>query len=333
MFPKQLLRLAVVISGMAGRASALPAKQPSCLRVENFINEGIGFNVVSSLIIGSESAVLVDVPIDIPHAEVLADWIRNTTDKPLVAVFTTHHHPDHNLGARAILDQFDEASFFASKNAVKHLIDETPQMSERMRLAFGRENITDNPALPSAYPNTFFTLSGHEDEPIHLINNVVGDTVDINMMWIPSQRILVAGDTVYHRSLHLWLADMDTTALSNSWLKTLDFISDLKPSRVIPGHAGTLNFNAAADIQHCRQYIRFFQTNIIARGPKFFTPTEIFDMFENEFPAQLEGPGAWASGMLLNNTAGKFGRDSTRAPDILDMSQYNDTDYLQNWIM
>ncbi|KAF4459416.1 Beta-lactamase [Fusarium albosuccineum] len=173
MFPKRLLRLAAVISGMANYASALPAKQPSCLRVENFINEGIGFNVISSLIIGSESAVLVDVPIDIPHAEVLADWIRNTTDKPLVAVFTTHHHPDHNLGARAILDQFDQASFFASKNAVKHLINETPQMSERMRLAFGRDNITDNPALPSVYPNTFFTLSGHEDEPIHLISNVL----------------------------------------------------------------------------------------------------------------------------------------------------------------
>lgn len=200
-----------------------------------------------------------------------------------------------------------------------------------MRLAFGRENITSDPAMPLVYPNTFFTLKGHEKEPIHILKNMVGDTVDVNMFWIPSQRILIAGDTVYHRAMHLWLADMDTSALSSTWLKTLDFIASLKPSKVIPGHAASLNFNVALDLKHCRQYIRFFQDKIFSRGPGFFTPSQIAQMLGDAFPRRLEGPGGWASGMFLNNTGGKFGRDSGRLPDILDMKQFNNITYLQNW--
>lgn len=89
------------------------------LRVESFVNVGIGgFRTVSSLIIGSQSAVLIDMPLTLPAANELAGWIKNTTDKPLVAAFATHHHVDHYLGASAILAEFPEAIFYATQKNV-----------------------------------------------------------------------------------------------------------------------------------------------------------------------------------------------------------------------
>ncbi|WQF80932.1 Putative metallo-beta-lactamase, ribonuclease Z/Hydroxyacylglutathione hydrolase [Colletotrichum destructivum] len=333
-----------VASVLTQAVYGIPYSLKQSLRVESFINQGItGFNMVSSLIIGSETAVLIDMPMSIPSANVLASWIRNQTDKPLVAAFTTHHHVDHYLGASTLLSHFNETAFYASERVVDHIRVELPELvihtpltpipdhTSRMRLAFGPENVSEVPASPTAYNNTFFTLSGHEDEPIHLINNLVFDTVDGTMFWIPSLRTLIAGDSVYHRTMHLWMADMDTKALSDAWLKTLDFITNLRPVKLITGHAGTLQFSAQEDIAHTRSYIEFFGKEISSKGKDFYTPKEIVDIMSAGFSAQLESEGGVASAMFLNNTAEKYGRGSTRLPDVLDMTKYNDTRTLQGW--
>lgn len=58
----------------------------SKIRVETHINTGLSVDTVSSLIIGSQAAVLIDMPMAVPQAKALADWLRNTTDKPLMAL-------------------------------------------------------------------------------------------------------------------------------------------------------------------------------------------------------------------------------------------------------
>ncbi|GKT52906.1 metallo-beta-lactamase domain protein [Colletotrichum tofieldiae] len=70
--------------------------------------------MVSSLVIGSEAAVIIDLPLTISSAESLILWVREKTDKYVVALFASHNHPDHYLSARACLDAFPEATFYAS---------------------------------------------------------------------------------------------------------------------------------------------------------------------------------------------------------------------------
>lgn len=118
-----------VASVLTQAVYGIPYSSKQSLRVESFINQGItGFNVVSSLIIGSETAVLIDMPMSIPSANVLASWIRNQTDKPLVAAFATHHHVDHYLGASTLLSHFNETAFYASEKVVDHIRVELPEM-------------------------------------------------------------------------------------------------------------------------------------------------------------------------------------------------------------
>uniref|UniRef100_A0A0D2YDY8 Metallo-beta-lactamase domain-containing protein n=1 Tax=Fusarium oxysporum (strain Fo5176) TaxID=660025 RepID=A0A0D2YDY8_FUSOF len=58
-----------------GLISARAITHPN-LRVETFINHGSSFDMVSSLIIGSQAAVLIDLPMAIEGAEALADWVK-----------------------------------------------------------------------------------------------------------------------------------------------------------------------------------------------------------------------------------------------------------------
>jgi hypothetical protein len=63
------------------------------------------------------------MPLAIPEAKNLAVRVRDGTDKPLVAVFTTHFHPDRYLSRDAFLDFF---KCYANSNAIAHIKAEAP---------------------------------------------------------------------------------------------------------------------------------------------------------------------------------------------------------------
>lgn len=97
------------------------------LRIENFINTGPSLDMVSSLIIGSHATVVIDLPFAVPQALALAEWVANTTDKPLVAAFATHFHPDHYLGGAAFFARFPDTKFYANSRAVALIENEVDE--------------------------------------------------------------------------------------------------------------------------------------------------------------------------------------------------------------
>ncbi|GKT56164.1 metallo-beta-lactamase domain-containing protein [Colletotrichum tofieldiae] len=309
--------------------------QASCnciLRVENFVNQGLSLDVVSSLIIGSEAAVLVDLPLAVPQANLLAEWVKKTTDKPLVAAFTTHSHPDHYLSGQAFLDHFPDTKHYATAEATHWIQNEAYKKTAYWSAIFGPGVIAPVPAIPTAYNFTFFTLPGDEACPVEIISAIGGDTIDEAMLWIPSSKTLIAGDIVYSHQMHAWLADLLTPALTKSWLASLDFVANLKPRRVIPGHALSVDtFGATADIFHTRDYVTFFQKKIEAKGADFYTPAQISTLIEKAFPGLTDLTSSTTSSTLLNITSENFGRGGTRQIHYLDLTVYNDTKALDGW--
>ncbi|PKK47830.1 hypothetical protein CI102_7150 [Trichoderma harzianum] len=278
------------------------------LRVETHVNAGLSFNMVSSLIIGSEAAVLIDVPLAVSEANELAAWVRNTTDKPLVAVFTTHFHPDHYLSGGAFLEHFPTAKW---------------------KKTLGADNIVSNTSIPTAYDHTFFTIPGNEGEHIELVGLVSGDTVDETLFWIPSTRTLIAGDTVYSHELHIWLADLQTTALTSSWISGLELIESMKPETIVAGHALSVQGSTAQrNFPYSQSYLKFWQKNIEAKGLDFYTPEQIVDKFNSTFPGLM---GNLVSATLLNITAGQFGKGGIRQYRGIYLPAYNNATYLEAW--
>ncbi|GIZ38789.1 hypothetical protein CKM354_000219000 [Cercospora kikuchii] len=308
----------------------LTHKKP--LRVESFVNSGPSLDVVSSLIIGSEAAVLIDMPLAIPQAENLAAWVNRTTDKPLVAVFTTHSHPDHYLSGAALLPYFPDAKYYAHPNAVALIQNESQQQIAAWGSILGNETVVSEAIIPTPYNFTFFTLPGNEDSPIQLLSPLGGDTIDETLFYIPSIQTLIAGDTVYSHDMHLWLADLLTPALTSSWLSTLEYIKSLAPKRVIPGHALSIGkFGPMIDVAHTEAYVKFFQQNIEARGVDYFIPKQIFDQLDAKFPGLLNKTSSTTSATLLNITAEEFGKNGTRRTHYVDLASFNDTRALTGW--
>lgn len=121
---KSLLASALLLLGRAITVQAQPYAAKDVLRVETFVHKDISLNMVSSLIIGSETAVLIDLPLTISSATSLNAWIKTQTKKPIVAAFASHNHPDHYLSARIFLKLSRMQRFMRSRTLLAELQSE-----------------------------------------------------------------------------------------------------------------------------------------------------------------------------------------------------------------
>lgn len=191
--------------------------------------------------------------------------------------------------------------------------------------------VVDQAAIPTPYDSSFFALPGDEKYPIHLVSPLVGDTIDETLFWIPSISTLIAGDSVYSHTMHLWLADLLTPAMTEAWLSTLELIKTLHPEKIIPGHSlTTKHFGANIDLEHTKKYVTYFKDHIQSKGLDHFTPKQIFTKLNETFPGPLESETSDTSATLLNITSEQFGRGGTRQVHYVDLTSFNATE-LEPW--
>jgi glyoxylase-like metal-dependent hydrolase (beta-lactamase superfamily II) len=162
---------------------------PGSLKVHTHISSETGLSSVTSIIIGSKSAIIIDPPFLIPDANSIVQQTKSLTSNPVVAVFVTHHHPDHYFSANPILEAFPKAKFYAAPY---------------VRAGIDRENVPVAPQRPEPYSYSFFILEGDEASPVCLLGPVQGDSVDHTLFWLPVEKTLITGDAVYARSTHAW---------------------------------------------------------------------------------------------------------------------------------
>lgn len=163
-----------------------------------------GLSSITTLIVGSEEAVLIDPPFLIPDAQNVIAWVKATTDVPLKAVFVTHHHPDHFFSANPILEVFPTANFYAAPYVLAGINREYDDKVKFWPTIFGKENVPEAPKKPNEFNFSFFMLHGNPDSPVVLLGPLQGDSVDHTIFWMPTERTLICGDTVYGRSTHVW---------------------------------------------------------------------------------------------------------------------------------
>src|SRR6266403_4446743 len=74
--------------------------------------------ISSTLIYGSQDAVVVDSFITVEQARAQADWIAST-GKDLTTIYATHGHGDHFFGASVLLERFPKAHVVAAPSAIQ----------------------------------------------------------------------------------------------------------------------------------------------------------------------------------------------------------------------
>lgn len=103
-----------------------------------------------------------------------------------------------------------------------------------------------------------FEPEGHEFRTVEVGHT---DTHNTTVLYVPSIRLVVAGDVVYG-DVHQYFGEANTTEKRKEWLRALDNIEALDPHTVIAGHKRAGTVNGLFNLQKTRQYILDFEDAI-----------------------------------------------------------------------
>jgi glyoxylase-like metal-dependent hydrolase (beta-lactamase superfamily II) len=202
----------------------------------------------STLIYGTEDAVLTDPGMTADQARALGDWVagkgRNLTD-----IFITHGHGDHWFAAGLLAERFG-ARIVASPGTIAQMhanVATRPFVWDKVY-----EGIPPTSVTAVTVPDNRFALEGHD-----LVIVEVGDTdsSDSSVLHVPDLGLVVAGDVIYN-GVHMYLAQTAIVGGFGPWRDAIDKVEALEPRHIVAGHQNKqLDDDAARTIAETRQYL------------------------------------------------------------------------------
>ena len=185
--------------------------EPSTLTYDVFVNDpppqdGILPNgepklfspMASTLISGSEDAVLTDPGMTIDQARALGDWVASKGPN-LTDIFVTHGHGDHWFAAELLAERFG-ARVVASAGTIAQM--ERNAAARPLLWDKVYTGIPPTPVTAVTVPDNRFTLEGHELVIVEVGNT---DSEDTTVLHVPDLEVVVAGDVIYN-GVHMYLA-------------------------------------------------------------------------------------------------------------------------------
>src|SRR5215510_14238179 len=207
-----------------------------------------GSPVASTLIYGSEDAVLTDPAFTTDQARALGDWVAGK-DRNLTDIFITHGHGDHWFAAGLLSERFD-VRIIATAGTVEQMqvsVDLRPLLWDK-----AYSGIPPSPITAVTVPGNRFTLEGHE-----LVMVEVGhsDTDETSVLHVPDLELVVAGDVIYNGA-HLYIGESVNVGGLDPWREAIDKVEALKPQHIVCGHQNKqLDDDAERTISETRQYL------------------------------------------------------------------------------
>jgi glyoxylase-like metal-dependent hydrolase (beta-lactamase superfamily II) len=234
----------------------------------------------SVILEGEHEVMLVDAQLTKTSAEKVLQEIKETK-KPLSLIYITHEHADHFLGLEVFKEAYPRTRIIANSTVVDRINKVYQEKINKWEKILGSGAASHVVAI-SKFDANFVDFDGTK---IEIFKHIRGDTDENTMLWIPGQRILIAGDVVFN-NMHVYTAETDGTA-REKWLNSLEKIRELNPSVVIPGHSkvgAPLDSTTAVDFTG--KYLMVFEEEL--RNAK--DPDGLISAMKERFPS---------SGLLL----------------------------------
>jgi glyoxylase-like metal-dependent hydrolase (beta-lactamase superfamily II) len=204
--------------------------------------------MASTLIFGSEDAVLTDPGMTTGQARVLGDWVANK-DRNVTDIFITHGHGDHWFAAGLLAERFG-ARVVATEGTIGQMhgnVAARPVLWDKVY-----DGIPPTPVTAVTVPGNRFTLEGHD-----LVIVEVGhtDSDDTSVLHVPDLELVVAGDVIYN-GVHMYLGQSVVVGGFGTWRDAIDKVEALGPRHIVCGHQNKeLDDDAQRTIAETRQYL------------------------------------------------------------------------------
>src|SRR6202035_3153438 len=221
------------------------------------------FWVNSVIIEGTHEVMLVDAQLKKTNAEMVLHEIKETK-KPLSIIYITHEHADHFLGLEVFKGAYPGARIIATSAVVDRLNKVYREKLDKWQRIMG-SGASSQVVEISKFDGSYIDFEGSR---IQVIKDIQGDTDQNTMLWIPGQRILIAGDVLFN-DIHVYTAETDTKARAK-WLDTLRKIRELRPSVVVPGHSKVgAALDASTAVDFTERYLLAFEEELkTAKDPE-----------------------------------------------------------------
>ena len=204
--------------------------------------------MASTLIYGSEDAVLTDPGMTKDQARELGDWVaskgRNVTD-----IFITHGHGDHWFAVGLLAERFG-ARVVATAGTIAQMhgnVATRPLLWDKLY----PELIPPSPVTAVTVPDNRFTLEGHD---VVMVDVGHGDAEDNSVLHVPDLGLVVAGDVIYN-GFHMYLAQSAAVGFG-PWRDAIARVEALGSRHIVCGHQDKrLDDDAKRTIEQTRQYL------------------------------------------------------------------------------
>jgi glyoxylase-like metal-dependent hydrolase (beta-lactamase superfamily II) len=229
----------------------------------------------SVIIEGTREVMLVDAQLTKTSAEKVLQEIKETK-KPLSIIYITHEHADHFLGLEVFKEAYPRVRIIANSAVVDRINSVYQEKIDKWKKILG-SGATSHVVAIDKFDGNFIKF---ESSKIEILKNIQGDTDENTMLWIPGQRILIAGDVLFN-DMHLYTAETDSKAIEK-WLNSLNRIRELKASVVIPGHSKLgAPLDASTAIDFTENYLSVFEEEL----KKAKDPVSLVNAMKERFPS------------------------------------------------
>src|SRR5882762_1563289 len=259
---------------LISRPSAFAAGQQG-FSIKVFTSPDDQFWANSVIVEGAREVMLVDAQLTKTSAEKALQEIKETK-KPLSIIYITHAHADHFLGLEVFKEAFPRVRIIANSAVVDRINKVYQEKIDKWKTILD-SGATSHVVAIEKFDNNFIEF---ESSKIEVLKNIQGDTDENTMLWIPGQRILIAGDVVFN-NMHVYTAETDSKA-RGKWLNSINKIRELKPSVVIPGHSKVrARLDASTAVDFTENYLLVFEEEL----KKAKDPDSLINAMKERFPS------------------------------------------------
>ena len=268
----------------------------------------------STIIEGKDGLIVYDTSVNVEAGEFIAAEIRKISDKPIKAIFYSHHHTDHYNGTSALVTPEQVASgdvkIYAWDNFEEEIANEFGAILPRQLMGvfyYGPDMLGPDekhyhgccsPKLlggKSGYIPPTDTFS--EDTQLEIAGvkiNVFytgGEAISEFGLSIPSMDMVIIGDEFFYALANVHSIRGSKPRLPENYLKALDTVRVIQPEWLLGSHImpmqGREKIQQAVTVS--RDAIQYLWDQTIRYINKGYTPTELQHKFK-ALPEYLDMP-------------------------------------------
>ena len=216
--------------------------------------ENTGHNNNLSFIITNEGVVVINAGASSTLAQALHDEIKSITDQPVILVINENGQGHAMLGNSYWIDQ--GVPILAHEDAIEEFEENGPQILNRM-IGYNRDKANGTRlVLPtiSFVDKYIINLGNLSIEVLYL--GPAHSPGDISV-WIPSEKLVIAGDMAFHERLLPIFSETNTKEWINTWENKFEKLNAIY---VIPGHGHPTNMEQVR--RYTRDYLVYLREKI-----------------------------------------------------------------------